>query len=217
MNLGRSYDYRFRDVNQDDRQLVWNEIAKFVYEQMDRPAKILDPAAGRCEFLRALPAAEKWAIDSTEQPGQTGDRIKMIYADTLSAELPQDYFDGIFISNFLEHLPDHPTVARFLEKMWGALAPGGRIAILGPNFRHCVKEYFDFSDHIVPLTDVAVKEFMYGAGFEITAAHAQFLPLSFRSRLPASARMARLYLNLPLAWKFFGKQFLLFGKKPLIT
>jgi len=41
----------------------------------------------------------------------------------MDAELPFEYFDGIFVSNFLEHLPDQHAVADFLRRMRDVTRP----------------------------------------------------------------------------------------------
>jgi len=51
MDYERLYRYRFRDIDQHRRQVVWNEVSSFLYERLGRPARVLDPAAGRCEFI----------------------------------------------------------------------------------------------------------------------------------------------------------------------
>ena len=48
----------------------------------------------------------------------------------LVADLPKNHFDGVFVSNFLEHLLSQEQVAEFLGKMHGHLKPGGRIAVM---------------------------------------------------------------------------------------
>jgi hypothetical protein len=88
----------------------------------------------------------------------------------------------------------------------------GRIAVLGPNFRFCAKEYFDCADHCVALTHVAVAEHLYSAGYEVERVIPRFLPFSFRGALPPSAVLTRQYLRLPLAWRLLGKQFLVIGR-----
>jgi hypothetical protein len=85
---------------------------------------------------------------------------------------------------------------------------------MGPNFRYCAKDYFDCADHNVILTHVGVEEHLYAAGFDIDRSNPQFLPYSFRGRLPPSPALTRRYLNTPLAWKLLGKQFLVVGKRP---
>ena len=39
-----------------------------------------------------------------------------------------------------------------------ALKPGGRVLILGPNFRCCPRDYYDYFDHHLPLTEKSVAE-----------------------------------------------------------
>jgi hypothetical protein len=93
------------------------------------------------------------------------------------------------------------------------LTVGGRIAVLGPNFRYCSREYFDCADHTLALTHVSVEEHLYAAGFEIETVDARFLPYSFRSRLPTGRVGVRAYLRFPPAWRLLGKQFLVIGRR----
>jgi SAM-dependent methyltransferase len=214
INYQRLYAYRFRDVDQASRQAVWQEIARYIYGRLEEPKVVLDPAAGRGEFITAVPAAERWGVDLVSQGDLESAGVKMIIADIMDASLPADHFDGVFISNFLEHLPDQNAVAALLTKLYDAMHPGGRIAIMGPNFKYCAREYFDCADHTLILSHVGLAEHLHAAGFEVSALHPRFLPYSFRGLLPLSAAMTRTYLNTPLAWKVLGKQFLAIARKP---
>jgi hypothetical protein len=98
--------------------------------------------------------------------------------------------------------------------MYAAIKPGGRICVMGPNFKYCYKEYFDFADHTVVLSELGVSEHLYGAGFDIQEIHPRFLPLSFRGRIPVNEFLVKTYLKFPLAWPIMGKQFLLIAQKP---
>jgi SAM-dependent methyltransferase len=214
INYQRLYEYRFRDVDQVSRQAVWREIARYIYGRLGEPDTVLDPAAGRGEFITAVPAAERWGVDLVSQGDLESAGVKMIIADIMDASLPAGHFDGVFISNFLEHLPDQNAAAAVLTKLHAAMRPGGRIAIMGPNFKYCARDYFDCADHTLILSHVGLGEHLHAAGFEITALHPRFLPYSFRGLLPPSPAMTRTYLNTPLAWKVFGKQFLAIARKP---
>ncbi len=215
MNLERLYEYRFRNVDQRARVEVWREIAAHVYEKLGRPSRMLDPAAGRGEFINAVPADERWAVDLVRYAdGTYASGVRAVVSDIFEADLPSDYFDGVFVSNFLEHLSTQRAVSEFLERMHRFTAPGGRIAVLGPNFRYCAAEYFDCADHVLAFTHVAIAEHLYVAGFEPTAVHPRYLPYSFRGRLPPSAALTRRYLRLPAAWRFLGKQFLVVAERP---
>jgi SAM-dependent methyltransferase len=210
----RLYAYRFRDVDQASRQAVWREIARYVHDRMGAPRRVLDPAAGRGEFITAVPAAERWGVDLVEHGVPESAGVKMIISDIMDAVLPRDYFDGVFLSNFLEHLPDQNAVAAALRKLHSTTEPGGRIAIIGPNFRYCAREYFDCADHTVILSHVAAAEHVYAAGFDVEAVSARFLPYSFRGLLPPSPLLTRAYLHVPALWRLLGKQFLVLGRKP---
>ncbi len=214
MNFERLYEYRFRDIDQAGRLAVWREIAPHVHRVMGKPQVVLDPAAGRGEFIGSVPAKETWAVDavSYDEAAYKPD-TKVITASILDAELPAGHFDGVFVSNFLEHLYDQEQIATFLEKMREAMAPGGRIAIMGPNYRYCSDEYWDCADHYVALTHVAIEEHLYAAGFEPERIIPRYLPYSFRGILPPSPALTRTYLKMPLAWKLLGKQFLVIGRK----
>jgi hypothetical protein len=175
---------------------------------------VLDPAAGRGEFINSVPAEERWGVDQVAYAEGTYARgVRAIVADALEVELPEAYFDAVFVSNFLEHLPTQEIVATFLARMHATTAPGGRIAIMGPNFRHCAAEYFDMADHTLIFTHLAIAEHLYTAGFEPERVHSRFLPYSFTGRLPPSPALTRRYLQTPLAWRLLGKQFLVIGRR----
>lgn len=215
MNYERIYEYRFQGIDKAKKKIVWQEIAKFMYEKLQKPTRILDPAGGMCEFINSVPAAEKWTIDLNAvflQQHANAD-VKQVIGNNLEVELPKNYFDAVFISNFLEHLHTQEEVAFFLERMCKTLRKGGRIAVMGPNFKYTANQYFDFADHTVILSDLGVAEHLYGAGFEIEKIYPKFLPLSFRGGLPVNAVLVKMYFQFPLAWRFLGKQFLVIAKK----
>jgi SAM-dependent methyltransferase len=218
VNHRRLYEYRFRDVDQRRRDEVWGALAPMLHDALGRPERVLDPAAGRCEFINAVPATERWAVDAVRYDESVArEGLRLIVSEIMAAELPRGYFGGVFVSNFLEHLPSQEAAASFLEKMYDCVAPGGRIAIMGPNFRHTVRAYFDFADHTVILTERGVAEHLYAAGFNILRVHARFLPYSFTGRLPSSPSLVRAYLRFPPAWRLLGKQFLVIAERPATT
>lgn len=178
-----------------------------------KPQVMLDPASGQLEFIQHIQAKERWVIDMVEYADIRSHDIKFIKSNIFDAELPNQYFEGVFVSNFLEHLMTYQDIAALLAKLSAAMKTDGRIAIMGPNYKYCYKSYFDFADHVLPLSHLAVMEHLAAAGFKIEVVWDRFLPLSFRSRLPASPLLTKLYLHLPFAWKILGKQFLIIGTK----
>jgi 2-polyprenyl-3-methyl-5-hydroxy-6-metoxy-1,4-benzoquinol methylase len=214
VNYERLYEYRFRHVNQEARIALWREIAAHVYRMMGQPRRVLDPAAGRGEFINAIPAEERWAVDMVAHTHGTYDaEVRAVTSNIFETELPAGHFDGVFVSNFLEHLSTQEEAAAFLERMHAATAPGGRIAIMGPNFRYCKSQYFDMADHTLIYTHRAIAEHVYTAGFTPERIIPRYLPYSFTGHLPPSRFLTSMYLRMPLAWRILGKQFLVIGRR----
>jgi len=178
------------------------------------PERVLDAAAGRGEFINTVPASERWAVDAVDfRELHEDSAVKTLIGDVLSVELPAKYFDGIMVSNLLEHFSSQEDIGTFLARMRELLVVGGRIAVLGPNFRYCAREYFDCADHTLALTHVSVEEHLYAAGFRIESVDARFLPYSFRGRLPTGRAAVRAYLRFRPAWRVLGKQFLVIASR----
>jgi hypothetical protein len=208
----RLYAYRHAGVDQATRARVWVEIANYLFDVLGRPDRVLDPAAGRGEFINAIASRDRWVVDLVDYEDARYDHgVTVVVGDVLSVELPDSYFDAVFASNLLEHFERQRDVAHFLQRMRQAIAPRGCIA---PNFRYCSRSYFDCADHTLALTHTAVAEHVHAAGFEVERVVARFLPYSFRGLLPPSARLTRTYLQVPLAWRFLGKQFLVIARRP---
>jgi SAM-dependent methyltransferase len=218
VDYDRIYAYRFRGVDPRIKSAVWTVIARWITRKLGNPSVVLDPAAGACEFINAVPARERWAVDLGRQVRElAGEGVRVSVGNVADVELPAGHFEGVFVSNFLEHLDGPEACASFLEKMHRVLVPGGRIVVMGPNFRCCPREYFDFADHVLILTEQSAAEQLYAAGFELREVHARFLPLTFRGRNPPRDWVVGLYLAMPFAWRFFGKQFLLVAEKPRVS
>jgi SAM-dependent methyltransferase len=122
--------------------------------------------------------------------------------------------DVVFMSNFLEHLPDKQLVLDTFVEARRILRAGGRILILQPNIRFVGGEYWDFFDHHTPLTDRSLVEALDITGFEVTRCIPRFLPYTTRSALPQHPMLVKLYLHVPLAWKILGKQAFVVGTVP---
>jgi SAM-dependent methyltransferase len=215
MNYNRIYEYRFKDVDKNKKLITWHEISNFIYKELNKPEKIIDPAAGECEFINSVPCKEKWAVDLNGEfiSKYANSEVNIKIGDSLKMDLPSAYFDAVFISNFLEHLNSYEEINLLLKNMYNSLKEGGRIAIMGPNFKYCFKEYFDFADHKTILTHISLEEHLYSAGFSIRKIIPRFLPVSFRGRLPVNKLIVRIYFLLPLLWKIVGKQFLIVAEK----
>ena len=203
----RLYRFRFRNVDDGRRQRVWNVIAVDVHRRMRNPRVVLDAGGGGGQFINAVPAEERWMVDRLSY-GNIDSGVKVILEDILDVDMPHEYFDGVFVSNVLEHLPTQEAVAMLLGRLRKFIKPGGVIAVMGPNFRYCSSRYFDCADHTLALTHASVEEHLYAAGFKPVVVRKRYLPFSFSGLLPSSPFLVALYLKVTPAHAILGKQFL---------
>ena len=121
----------------------------FLQRFVDESQPVLDVAADRGYFIRHIRAPERWATDLRNIRDALEPDIKFVEANgpTMSEVLPHDYFGTVFMSNYLEHLPDSSLVVGQLREAFAVTRPGGRLIILQPNIRLVGAAYWDFIDH----------------------------------------------------------------------
>jgi SAM-dependent methyltransferase len=127
--------------------------------------------------------------------------------------LPDDTLGLVFTSNFFEHLPDKASLAATLLEARRCLRPGGRLVALGPNIKYLAGPYWDFWDHYLPLTEASLAEGLQTAGFRLERVIPRFLPFTMAHGPRYPLMLLRLYLRFPLAWRLFGRQFLVVATK----
>lgn len=212
------YKNRFGKQVLARRTAVWQALCEGWFNRyVPANGKVLEVAAGYCEFINNVAAGERVAVDlnpETRNHAAPGVQVFEIAAERLGEAVPKSHFDSAFMSNFLEHCRTREQVLAVFEAVRGALKPGGRVMILGPNFRACAADYYDYFDHHLALTEKSVAEALELAGFEVEVELARTLPFSFRSKLPSAPWLVRLYLKNPWAWRFLGKQFFLVARRP---
>lgn len=217
--LDAIYARRFEDRHLRPKEEVWQEIGVYLQRFVPEDGRILDIACDRGYFTRNVHAAERWATDLRDCRAYLPEDVTFVQHDGLSLDerLPNDYFDLVFMSNYLEHLPDSNAVIRQLEVAYRLLRPDGRVLILQPNIRLVGPAYWDFIDHRVALTEKSLREATELAGLVEDTLIRRFLPYSTKSRLPQDRRIVRAYLGVPVLWRVFGKQTLYLGHKPADT
>lgn len=223
LDLERIYHYRFDGISHQLKASIWRRIASWILADTYRcrggaPVKsVLDPACGDGEFLNAC-ADRGLALtgcDLRPRSPRLAPEISF-HRGPFQACNPGQGQDLIWISNLLEHLPSPEAVQDFFAACKHCLAPGGVITIMGPNIKYCSSDYWDFADHLLPLSHLTVLEHLASAGLEPIAVDKRFLPYSFRSRLPSHPRLVQLYLNTPPIWPILGKQFLIRAVLPTL-
>ena len=191
---------------------VWREIARAVAQDAPGADTVLELGPGFCDFINAYPAERKWAIDLNADMAQfAGPDVYFQAADALTLpSIAPASIDLVFASNFLEHLPID-AIARLMPRIVEVLRPGGRLALLQPNFRLCPRNYFDDDTHVTVFSDDSLAQLLIDYGFKIQRLEPGWLPFSMKSRLPKWPILVRMYLSSP--FKPNGAQMYLVGRK----
>ena len=181
------------------RQAVWREIARFVSRDVGPVETLLELGAGWCDFVNQFPAKRKLAFDLNPEMRAHADKdVDFRVGDaTLLPGVDEGSVDLVFASNFLEHL-EAEAIARLLDRVARVLRPGGRVALLQPNFRLCPRTYFDDSTHRTIFSDADLVTALLAHGFYPTRVEPALLPFSMKSRLPKWPLLVRAYLALPI-------------------
>ena len=215
--LARIYQARFQD-QAGYRQKVWALLIRhFLRSWVPDRAKVLDLGAGQGEFINQVSAQTRWAMDlNPDSPSHWDQGVIPLHQDCSQPwPLPENSLDLVFTSNFFEHLPNKECLKKTLQQALRALRPGGRLVAMGPNVRLLPGAYWDFWDHYLPLTERSLAEVGQLVGFTVERATAATLPYSMSTGLQPPVLAIRIYLALPLLWRFLGKQFLVVLRKPL--
>lgn len=204
MELKELYDNRFSNVDRK-RNAIWRILCTSFFQKfIPESHAVVDIAAGRCEFINNIKAAEKYAFDLN--PAVTEFAAQNVCAVNA----------GCFetISNFLEHLETKDDVVKILHICSNILSENGQIVILQPNIKYVKGEYWDFIDHKLALTDLSVIEAGQICGLKAKKVIKKFLPYTTKSKLPQEPWLVWLYLKLmPFSGFFFGKQSLIILEK----
>jgi SAM-dependent methyltransferase len=216
MSSDNLYDRRFDPAEREAKARLWRVLCEDFFQRYVAPGDaVLDLGAGFCEFINHIRCAKKWAVDSDPQVrslAAPGVDARCAPADDLGW-LETASADVVFASNFFEHMANKTVLVATLGEVRRVLKPGGRLLVLQPNIRYAYKEYWDFFDHHVALSDKSMAEALETNGFAVTEARPRFLPYTTKSALPQWPILVRLYLRLPLAQRLLGKQMFLVARR----
>jgi hypothetical protein len=209
------YDRRF-DVRARERKLAaWAEIAAYLHRFVLPDKPVLDLGCDEGYFIRNVVASERWATDVRDMRASLPDDVRFVESDglLLRSAIPIGHFGTVFMSNYLEHLRSANDVVEQLHVAFELLTPGGRVIVLQPNIRLTGGAYWDFIDHHVALTERSLVEAAELAGLRTVKLITRFLPYTTKGKLPVDPRLVRLYLAVPLVWRFLGQQTLYVGER----
>lgn len=216
-NLQQLYRQRFGH-NLEARSALWSVLVRdFFQGWIKRSDAVVDLGCGYGEFLNHIKAARRIGVDlnpDSRKLLEQGIEFHQCRAEDLGF-LEDESVDVVFTSNVLEHLPNKSAVDRAIAEVSRVLKPGGHFIALGPNIRLVAGDYWDFWDHLVPISDRSLTELLGIHQFKIVDTYGRFLPYSTYSPLPQAPILVQLYLHSRLAWPLFGKQFLIRAQKPV--
>ncbi len=209
------YERRF-DRMLNYRLKVWQIlVSDFFQGYVSSDAVVLDLGCGYGEFINHIRCAKRFAMDlNPRSPAHLAKDVEFLAQDCSQYwAIPDASLDVVFTSNFFEHLPDKLALKKTLLEAARCLKPGGQLIAMGPNIKYVQGEYWDFWDHFLSLTEMSLGEALENNGYTVTQSIKRFLPYSMVGRPQFPAKLIRLYLRLPMVWRFCGKQFLVVAQR----
>lgn len=194
------------------RAKVWSLIARYLSPYVPGDGSVLDLGSGYCDWINAVEARERWAVDLHLDPREhAAPGVKCLQNDVADlGPVPVESLDVVLASNLLEHLDDRKLV-ECLAAVRSRLKPGGRFLAIQPNYTYCSTKYFDDYTHVKVFSHVSLPDFLRAQGFEIERVTPRFLPFSMKSRLPRWNALVWLYLRLP--YRPLAQQMLVVARK----
>jgi len=216
--LERLYANRFDAEASRKKGELWKVlIERFLQRYVASDGSVLDIAGGSCEFINQVRAREKHVIDLDPRVASRAAPGVRVHALDLLGDLGgwplEGHFDHVFVSNLFEHLETRDDLVRLLRFCHASLKPGGSLLVLQPNFKYAFREYFDFIDHVLPITERSLAEALLATGFRIETLIPRFLPYTTKGR-SSSPLLLRVYLGVPLLWRVFGGQIFVKAVRP---
>lgn len=209
------YTSRFSKAEEAVRQETWDILVKDFLSHYIRPSDcVVDLGAGDGLFIKRVDARKKIAVDLSphvEALKGFGIEVHTVPGTKMSGVISEKA-DVIFMSNFLEHMPDKATLLNILADCRKSLKPGGKVVILQPNIRYAGVKYWDYIDHHIALTEHSLREALEISGFTVEKLIPRFLPYTAKSgvgklsSLLPTKLLVGLYLKLPILWRLFGAQ-----------
>jgi SAM-dependent methyltransferase len=200
--------FQTRFAHDQRREVLWRTLYASYFSRLIAARDcVLELGAGYGHFINQVTARRRIALDQWEgfpsylQPG-----VESYVGDVTDLSfLASGSVNFAFASNLFEHVSQE-ACASVLMQLRGALAEGGTLNILQPNYYYAYREYFDDYTHRTVYSHTSICDFLDANGYEVIECQPRFLPLTVKSRLPVSPLLIRLYLALP--WKPMGKQML---------
>lgn len=209
MAKNKYYETRFTFL--ESRKVLWPIIVRYLQKFIWNEKKILDIWCGYGDFINNIEWKEKKATDlNIGVQKHLNHDIFFEAHDIVKDNLPdarKNYFDVVFMSNFLEHLNDEELVI-LMNKIHKILKKWWILVLIQPNYYYMHREYFDDYTHKKVFTHNSLKDFLEAQGFVCNHIEKKFLPGSFKkNHLPIwlSKVLLKIYFKLPFRvwWQMF--------------
>lgn len=192
------------------RSKVWKAIAEYIQKHIQANASILEIGAGYCDFINQIKGNVKVAVDINANAKEyCNSDVTFITSSIFDIKILEK-FDVIFASNFFEHftIDELKEIFTILKEL---LHENGKLILIQPNYYYSYRNYWDDYTHKTAFSHNNLPDFLEEQGFKITLLKKKFIPFSFKSKLPTSYFLTKLYLLSPI--KPFAKQLLLISEK----
>ncbi len=201
-----------RLARDERRDVVWKALWKYFFRARIAPEDtVLDLGCGYGEFINNIEAKRRLALDLWPQmPLHVAPGVETHVGPVTELGWIEDgSVDYAFASNLFEHVPQE-AFAETLAALRTKLSAKGTLTVLQPNYRYAYREYFDDYTHVSVYSHISLADFLKANGWEVLEVRPRFLPLTVKSRLPASPALIAAYLRSPV--KPMGKQMLLVAR-----
>lgn len=193
-----------------NRTGVWKAINEYLSKFIGADSSVLELGSGYGDFINQVKSSDKVAIDININAKECCNQDVHFFNESVFDFSINKKFDIIFASNFFEHftLTELDVIFNKIKNMLNA---HGKLIIIQPNYYYCYKNYWDDYTHKTVFTHTNFPDFMKEHGFRVKILKKRFLPFSFKSKLPASYFLTKLYLWSPV--KPFAGQLLIVSEK----
>ncbi len=212
----RIYKHIFPEEELAAKETLWkiliNEIIQKYIKDNDT---VLDIGGGQCLFINNVICGKKYANDLNPDIKKYANKDVIALqekADNIST-IPDNSIDVVFASNFFEHMKDKDELEKVIEEIKRILTVNGLLLVIQPNIRYAYKEYWDVIDHYIPISDRSLIDLLCINNFRIKTCYPRFLPWSPKTKLSKFTILLKIYIRIPLFWRFLGKQLFLVAQK----
>ena len=215
-NLDRLYKLRFSKKEFEFKKQLWKILCEDYFQKyIKNNDTVLDLGTGYCDFINHIDCDNKIAIDVNPISRAFANKNVKVFIRK-STNLPKSLYnkvDVVFAACLLEHLASREDLLKTFIEVYKVLRPNGIFIILNPNIRFSTSDYWDYFDHLLPLSDRSVTEGLRLTNFTVIKLLPKFVPNTIKDNLPKSIFLLRIYLRLPILFCIFGRQMLIIAKK----